>query len=1352
MLSLVSVIAGLITGADAAQPDSRLIVRDGLELWLDAERLKLPANHATVAVAEWPDESGKGRHVRQTSDDAKPKRLVRNGGAVVRFDGQDDHLRRTGLRTTASDLTVFLVAAPKPNFAPFAGLLAFSAAGQRDYTSGLNIDLGPYPTPRLSVLNVEGAGFGGVANLRTAESPYGRFHLFELSVSGDEISLWIDGRKEGARARRRSSISLDEATVGARYFNNGPGPQIVQCHGRSDIAEVLVYGRSLTSAQRDSTRKYLLDKHRRLLDAPPEQDSESEPFEAVRDAPAVQVLMPGFEVRELPLRLSNLNNVKYRQDGTLVALGYNGDIWLCRDSDGDGLEDRADKFWDNKGRLRAPIGMDLTPPNYPHGQGVFVAAKGKCSLIVDADGDGKAEREIVVAGGWKEFVHNVDALGVAFDPRDGSVYFGRGAQNFTNPYLVEKDGKARYRLRDETGCILRASPDFKSREIVATGVRFSVALRFNRNGDLFATDQEGATWLSNGNPFDELLQIEKGRHYGFPPRHARHLPNVIDEPSVFDYAPQHQSTCGLNFNEPVKPGGPTFGPSAWEGDAIVTGYSRGKLYRTKLVKTPSGSVAKTWLFACLQMLTVDACISPDGSLVVACHSGGPDWGSGPEGKGRLYKITYARPTAPQASLAYAVGSREVRVEFDRPINPESVRALAQKASLVHGPYTKAGDRFESLWPGYAVVQGQKIAARRKISIHSAQLTPDRRSLVLATDPVDRIGTYALQLPDDADGGEPANGNAIHRHPEIDLDFDLSGCEATWASADGRTRWTGWLPHLDLAVSQELTVGSAIHESLWTMIKQPGELSVRTLLDLKDMLRPAVQPGATIDYAWPTETVKVEFIANGRVQLGGLSAGINATNAGDVASISVSAVGDKAIPVELKLQTGGAEPTLHVRWSTNEDARHRSLPLRRMLRPWARMATEEPLAPFALPKEIVGGSWARGRDEFFGERASCSKCHTIHGEGGGIGPDLSNLMHRDYQSVFRDVTQPSFALNPDHLTYSVLLKDGRSLAGVLRSDGDRVKVGDEKGNIVEVDRGEIESVKASNVSTMPVDLLKPLGDVRTRDLFAYLLSPPPSMPRDLQKGRPKPRPAAEVHKILSGAPNPPDKTRPIHIVLTAGPKDHGPGEHDYPAWQKAWKELLSAAKDATIDTAWEWPTIEQIQKADVVVLYQHGDWNAKRAAEVDAFLERGGGLVLIHWAVDGRRGGKEFAQRIGLAGMGGVGFRHGEIRLDFAPQTSHPVLRNFDKATFVDESYWKMAGDLPHERVLATSVEDGSPRPQLWSLERGQGRVFVSIPGHYSWTFDDPMFRVLLLRGIAWSAKEPVDRFNDLVWPGADVAK
>src|SRR5581483_5848716 len=175
----------------------------------------------------------------------------------------------------------------------------------------------------------------------------------------------------------------------------------------------------------------------------------------------------------------------------------------------------------------------------------------------------------------------VDALGVAYDRRDGSVYFGLGCANFADAYQRDKAGTAHYSLQSERGTIMRVAPDFKSREVVATGLRFTVALAFNRQGDLFCTDQEGATWLPNGNPFDELLHIQKGRHYGFPPRHPLYLPNVIDEPSVFDYAPQHQSTCGLHFNEPVAGGASTFGPVWWRGDAFVSGESRGKIYRTK---------------------------------------------------------------------------------------------------------------------------------------------------------------------------------------------------------------------------------------------------------------------------------------------------------------------------------------------------------------------------------------------------------------------------------------------------------------------------------------------------------------------------------------------------------------------------------------------------------------------------------------------------------------------------------------------------------------------------------------------------------------------------------------------------
>jgi type 1 glutamine amidotransferase len=272
-------------------------------------------------------------------------------------------------------------------------------------------------------------------------------------------------------------------------------------------------------------------------------------------------------------------------------------------------------------------------------------------------------------------------------------------------------------------------------------------------------------------------------------------------------------------------------------------------------------------------------------------------------------------------------------------------------------------------------------------------------------------------------------------------------------------------------------------------------------------------------------------------------------------------------------------------------------------------------------------------------------------------------------------------------------------------------------------------------------------------LTFLLTPPPSMPRDYvgAEKRPKPRTVAEVNAVLAGAPNPPAKTRPIRVVLVDGPKDHGLGEHDYPAWKKAWAELLAAADNIEVVTAHEWPAKEEFQKADAMVFYQFGDWNAARASDIDAFLERGGGVSYIHWAVAGRKDAPGFARRIGLAAQL-IKFRHGPLDLEFKAQSRHPIARNIDKLKMVDESYWKMTGELPKERVIAWGKEDGEPQPLFWSLEHGKGRVFVSIPGHYSWSFDDPLFRVLLLRGIAWTAREPVDRFNDLVWPGADVVK
>jgi type 1 glutamine amidotransferase len=355
-------------------------------------------------------------------------------------------------------------------------------------------------------------------------------------------------------------------------------------------------------------------------------------------------------------------------------------------------------------------------------------------------------------------------------------------------------------------------------------------------------------------------------------------------------------------------------------------------------------------------------------------------------------------------------------------------------------------------------------------------------------------------------------------------------------------------------------------------------------------------------------------------------------------------------------------------------------------------------------------------------------------------------------VLRDIAQPSFAINPDHTSQVFVLASGRVLTGTSRVVDGQMFVMQQDAKELAIDREDIESVEPSSQSIMPTGIPELLGPDRLRDLLTFLLIEPPHMPVYGESDPPPPRSIDEVSAVLVASAEI-AKSKPLHLVLVSGTKDHGPGEHDYPAWQRAWQQLLELDEHVRVTTADLWPTADDFQSADVLVFYQKGEWTADRARDIDAFLKRGGGLVYIHYAVDGGNDAPGFAQRIGLAWRGGQSkFRHGPLDVQFAGGSHHPIARNFDRIHFHDESYWNLVGNAQRIRLLATGIEENAPQPLFWTMEPGRGRVFVSIPGHFAWTFDDPLFRVLLLRGIAWAAGEPVDRFNALVTPGARIAQ
>ncbi len=805
---------------------------------------------------------------------------------------------------------------------------------------------------------------------------------------------------------------------------------------------------------------------------PPVPDQQPEPpFAATPTNLGVAMLVPGFTVRELPVKLSNLNNIEYAPDGRLFAGGYDGRFHLLRDTDGDGLEDKVDTFWSEPGE-NYPLGM-VVKDGEP-----YAVLTDEVVRFRDTNGDGVPDQRETVVKGFDDpelvkatyLMHRrVDSsMALTIGP-DGSLYVTMGNAAPTSAYWQDKAGLRHYTTDRRRGCLLRIGKDGKV-EQVASGLRYIMSLQWNRLGDLFGTDQEGATWVPNGNPFDELLHLQPGRHYGFPPSHPLWLTNVVDEPSVWDYAPQHESTCGFRFNGPA-PGRGRFGPEFWADNAIVTGESRGKLWRTVLVKTAAGYVARTELFARLGMLVVDCAISPKGDLVVCCHSGAPDWGNGPKGEGRIFKIGYTDKSAPQPVLTWPANERETMVAFDRPLDKAAWPISPLKAKLTGGRFVDAADRLETIRPGYEVVKKQRQESPSEYVLNNVLLSADKRNVVIQTSDIvvrTQAVHYALQLESQAG-------------TKIDLVHDMSGLSTSWRGSKGGA-WDGWLPHPDLTAAKEFTRSSATHDELWQKMNLRGRLTMSAQLDLWQMLIPATQPGSKLDYEPKPETVTVVFKSDAALTVICSEAKIERISERESRFTITAPRKHHWLTLVIKMSTPAG--ILDVSFFTARDPRPRALGTRRFMVPFAAPAAEDETA--RIIPEITGGNWSAGREIFRG-KATCLTCHKIRGEGAQVGPDLSNLIHRDYASVLKDIVEPSATINPDAVGYVVTLKDGDQITGTRLGDtSEELQIAQAGGKVVKLAKSSISKTEPMKISLMPTGLDKALTKEELRDLMMFLL--------------------------------------------------------------------------------------------------------------------------------------------------------------------------------------------------------------------------------------------------------------------------
>lgn len=1065
--------------------DATLPVKDGLEFWLDATRENEAREaHYMNRLSEgqpmelWHDSSGKSRHLTQWSSDARPSW---DRGAVF-FDGGDylATLLTPGLQLKPA--TIFIVAAPDRAPGDFPALFSTARREENDYTSGLCLDLGREASPQgtMHYLNVEGAGQLKEMNLLNTPLSLEHGHLFSITTAAGGSTVRADGKEQGKRERGDVAFAADRIAVGARFVE--PAMRHL-FHGR--IAEVLVFDRKLDAKELARIEAWLSAKHAAFLkpadpDAPREVQLVPE-----KDAPVVQMLVPGFEVEELPVKVTNLNNIEYAPDGRLFAGGYDGRFHLLRDTDKDGLEDKLDTF-SGETSDNYPVGM-VVKDGMPH-----ALLSDEIVRFRDADRDGIPDKRETVVKGWDDpalqkdplLMHRrVDsAMAIAAGPDDdwyvtmgsanpGNGYWQKAEGDIWSPDAV-KTGAPAYSPDKRRGCLLHITKDGKVDQL-NSGLRYIMSLQWDRHGELFATDQEGATWLPNGNPFDELLHLQKGRHYGFPPRHPKLLPDVVDEPSVWDYAPQHQSTCGFRFNGPAKDR-PRFGPEYWAYDAIVTGESRGKLWRTSLAKTSAGYVANNQLFASIGMLVTDCTVSPKGELVICCHSGPPDWGRGPAHEGKLFKIRFTDPAAPRPVLAWAQDETHSVIGFDQPLKEDEWQDLAARIHIEGGAFVAAGDRFEVIRPGYAVVRAQQKQPRYRIPVKSAVIGKDGRSIIIESAP--RSAAYGYAIAIDC----PREGKGIKQADAIDVAHQLTGIQASWKGSG--EEWQGWLPHPDFAVAREFTRGSAAHQEAFDRLAKSGALALRTRLDLSRMLSPRTQPGSKLDYTPDPEVVTITMKSDVPVSVTGKDLSAKGR---EITFTRTIKDGDAWQDLEIALPTPVTrfEITCH----TAIDSRPRPLGVGRFMMPFARPPGA--LAEAAPVAEIAGGNWQNGKKLFFG-KATCFTCHQMNGEGHAVGPDLSNTVHREYAAVMRDITDPGATINPDAVAYQVTLKDGTAVVGTrVGETAEELKLAAPGGNVTAVKKSAVKESSALPMSLMPPGLLGTLNEQEVKDLMTFLLTKP-----------------------------------------------------------------------------------------------------------------------------------------------------------------------------------------------------------------------------------------------------------------------
>ncbi|MBI4662436.1 MAG: c-type cytochrome [Verrucomicrobia bacterium] len=140
-------------------------------------------------------------------------------------------------------------------------------------------------------------------------------------------------------------------------------------------------------------------------------------------------------------------------------------------------------------------------------------------------------------------------------------------------------------------------------------------------------------------------------------------------------------------------------------------------------------------------------------------------------------------------------------------------------------------------------------------------------------------------------------------------------------------------------------------------------------------------------------------------------------------------------------------------------------------------------PRFTPVVLAQADRSNGRAVF---KSICAACHTLNGEGGAIGPDLSGAARDNLAYLLENLLFPSAVVPDDYRLTTLTLKDGRGLSGMIRARTSKTLKLQSMTELVALSAADIASEETLPISLMPPGLLDSLSPSDARDLIAYLM--------------------------------------------------------------------------------------------------------------------------------------------------------------------------------------------------------------------------------------------------------------------------